>query len=122
MKENGAEVTVRMRTTNSWVCDVVSANALNECVQRVAMSNDMSIDVPRSCLEVSVSDRLKIELMGGDGRADCILQGQVYDNLDGFSYISCGGLLAKIANNRLQANSLVKIGISKNRRRRRDDK
>ena len=110
---------VCLMPTRSWACDVSTSTPLNQFVQRLTMDNGISLDVPSFAFDVAESDRLKIEVLQNEETAECVLQGFIYDNIENFSYVSCGGLLAKLPILDLQSNALVRIGLGKNRRRRR---
>ena len=106
--------------------DVVDAAAITSEATRYGISGGMSVDLPHRLFAVAVGDRLKIQAHAASeeaAEASCLMNGQVYDHADGFTFVSCGGLLHKLA---LGAQMLdrdvdVSVAISKSRRRRRNE-
>ena len=99
---------------------VLSTRSLNGAVTRLTLERDVSIDLPDVCgLAVASGDTLKVEVdPASRGSFDCILQGVVYDVVDGFSFISCGGMLVKV-DRVLSSGADVRVALAKSRRRTR---
>lgn len=100
------------------VLQVLSTRDVNSAVVRLHLDKNVSIDLPRvSGLPLDSLEALKLEVNPPNG-AECVLCGTVYHVLDGFSFISCGGLLVKL-NIVAETGTTVRIGLSKSRRRER---
>ncbi len=97
---------------------VVSNECINDAAVRVTLEKDVSIDIPNICdVAFNIGDAVKIVVNPDDNnKMDCVMQGIVYDSVDQFSFISCGGLLIKL-NKVLEPSTHIKIGLSKSRRR-----
>ena len=106
--------------TDKWTLSVRETRQLNDCVTRIVFENEMSVDIPLVAqVSVAVGDTLKLQLNSSKHDASqCVMQGYVYEHVDQYSFVSCGGLLAKLGAI-VPIDSHITLSIDKTRRHRR---
>ena len=104
--------------------DVVSVKCIHDGVIRIRAADASEIDVPTVCTEhVDPGDRFLVEIGSSDEAFDdavFLMQGVVYAKSGTFTFVSCGGLLAKIVSASSNISDTIRLAITKNRRRRRE--
>lgn len=100
---------------------VRSVQEVNEHVSRVTLENNACFDAVRQVFSVTPSDRVTMMSSGEDVDAndfDYAMRGVVYQKLNSFSFVSCGGLLVKTNDASLALGAKVGVYIRKDQPRK----
>lgn len=104
--------------------DVVEVKRIHDGVIRICAADASEIDIPSVCTEhVHSGDCFFLEIGSTDEafeNAVCLMQGVVYAKNEAFTFVSCGGLLAKIVASSTNVSDIIRLAITKSRRRKRE--
>ena len=100
---------------------VTRVESLNTHITRVSLDSGEKMDLPTRLLTFGIDDQVQLSVSENSqkSKSDIRMNGDLYQCVDGFSYISCGGLLCMIKATLPPHTIAVCVSISKSRRRNR---
>lgn len=101
-----------------WYSRIRSTENPNSSLARTEFENGIVIDVPVSICKMDSQQEYKIERVKHESEcaksALIVLQGVHYNRMDGFDFLSCGGLLARFP---VSEGNILAISSSRRRQR-----